>query len=106
MNADDLEQEFKSRGVREGGSLLLLAAHDAVALVRRAAHAGVPILGVEVMFVSESGTGSPIDHIADYSAAVDRGDGCWSSAEAFIEEHRTTGMVFEVVLGKLRDPEA
>ncbi len=99
MSAVDIEQEFKSRAVRNAGGLLLLATDDAVALVRRAADARIPILGVDGIFVSERGTESPTEHLADYSAAVASGHGCWSSAEAFIEERRTAGMVFEVVLG-------
>jgi hypothetical protein len=99
MSAIDLEQEFKSRAIRNAGGLLLLAADDAVALVRRAADARVPILGVDGMFVSERGTESPIEHIADYSAHVAAGHGCWNWAEAFIKERRSAGMVFEVVLG-------
>jgi hypothetical protein len=100
MNADDLEYEFASCAVPNGGGLLLLAVDDAVALVRRAADSGIPIFGVDGMFVSARGTESPIKHIADYSAAVAAGDGSWGWAEAFINERRPLGMVFEVVLGK------
>jgi hypothetical protein len=99
VNADDLKREFAQRAVPCSGGLLLLWADDAIALVRRAASVGAPVLGVDGMFVSARGTESPIEHIADYAAAVAQGDGCWSGAESFIEERRHLGMAFEVVLG-------
>jgi hypothetical protein len=100
MDAEDLEQEFKSRALQYGGGLLLLNADDAIALIRRAADAGIPILGVDGMLMNESRTDSAIENIADYSPAVASGDGCWSQAADFIERHRPPGLVFEVTLGK------
>jgi len=99
VNATDLEREFAVRAVPYSGGLLLLRPDDALALVRRSAQVGVPILGVDGMFLRGLGVELPINHIADFSAAVERGDGCWGPAVAFIEERRKLGMVFEVVLG-------
>ena len=41
---------------------------------------------------------SPLEHIADFSRMVERGNGCWDDAIAFIEERRDR-LTFEVVLG-------
>jgi hypothetical protein len=98
MNAEELEREFRPRGVPYGDGLLLLAADDALEFVRRAEAAGVAILGVDGMFVSPTATVSPIEHIADFSAAVARGEGCWAYGREFIEDRRLLGMVFEVTL--------
>ena len=98
MNATELEHEFAPRAVPYSGGLQLLGPDDALALVRRAAEEGVPVLGVDGMLLSERSTESPIEHIADFSAAVARGDGCWGPAASFIAERRGLGLGFEVVL--------
>jgi hypothetical protein len=100
MNADDLEREFAPRAVPYTGRLLLLGTDDALALVGRAEQAGIAILGLDAMFLSDRGTESPIEHIADFSATGAKREGCWAAAKAFIEERRRLGMVFEVVLGE------
>lgn len=106
MKPIDLQREFISRAVLYTGELMLLAANDALALVGRAAQLGVPILGVDALFLSRRGTESPIEHTADFSVAVSAGDGCWEQADAFIEERRSLGMVFEVVLDEPTLPAA
>ena len=106
MKATDLQREFTSRAVLYTGGLLLLAPEDASELVQRAAQAGIPVLGVDGMFLRERGTESPVEHIADFSAAVAQGDGCWGPADTFINERRSLGMVFEVVLAESHLPAA
>ena len=63
MKADRLEEEFASRRVPCSGGLLLLAPADAIALVRRAADEGVPVLGIDGLRVTTAATESPLDHL-------------------------------------------
>jgi hypothetical protein len=99
MKSDLLEREFAPRGVANAGGLLLLRPQDAVELVNSAADEGVPIIGVEGFFVTPAGTEASPDHIADYSAMVAQGHGCWQDAESFIRERTDSALVFEIVLG-------
>ena len=100
MNAAALEAEFASRAIPCDSGLLLLTPDDAIAFVRRARDERIAILGVDGMFATATETVSPLEHIADYTAAVGRGDGCWRIAERFIVDRRELGLVFEVVLGE------
>lgn len=99
MKAERLEREFADRGVAHAGGSLLLRPPDALALVSRAAEEGVPILGVDGLYVTASSMESPPEHVADFSAAVAEGHGCWQDAEAFIRERSAIGLVFELTLG-------
>ena len=99
MKAERLDAEFRPRRVTYVGGLVLLHAHDAIALVRRAADEGVPILGVNCLIVSPGSAEEPIDQIADFSAAVGAGHGCWEDAEAHIAARALGPYVFEVTLG-------
>ena len=99
MKAARLAREFANRAVAHKGNLLLLRPVDALALVSRAAEEGVPIVGIDGLRVSETATESPIEHLADFSAAVADGHGCWEEAEAFIRERSELGLVFELTLG-------
>jgi hypothetical protein len=99
VKAERLEAEFRSRAISYPGRSLLLEASDAIALVRRAAEEGVPILGVNCLIVSADRTEEPIDQIADYSAAVAQGHGCWEEAEAHIIARRNGPYVFALALG-------
>jgi hypothetical protein len=100
-----LENEFASRRVAyEPGGILLLRAADALALVRRAAEEGLPILGVDGLWLRPTGVQPDLTYVADYSSAVRAGDGCWDAAAAFIAGSETAGLVFEVVLGRDRVP--
>lgn len=104
MTSTDLLREFTSCAIRDSGGLLLLAPADALALVRRAEQEGLPILGVDGIFLTPRGAVSPIEHIADFSGAVVEGGGSWRCAVEFIEERRDHGLVFEVTLGELHRP--
>ena len=104
MNASALESEFESRAVRYAGGLLLLVASDAIELIDRARSERIPVLGVDGLKVGENETVSPLEHIADYSSLVRRGDGCWDAARAFITSRDGLGLVFEVVLGEPLEP--
>ncbi|HXK39660.1 MAG TPA: hypothetical protein VJ837_02400 [Candidatus Paceibacterota bacterium] len=98
MTKDDLQAEFRDRVIHEGG-VELLAVDDALALISRASEERLPVLGVDGFFVSDGSVQSPLEHLADFSSAVERGDGCWTDAAQFVEERRPLGLVFEVVLG-------
>jgi len=99
VKAARLEIEFAGRGVPHAGGALLLRPPDALALVDRAAEEGVPVLGVDGVYATTRSTESPIEHSADFSAAVAEGHGCWQDAEAFIRERSDRGLVFELTLG-------
>ena len=100
MKAKMLESEFRARSMpSSGNNLLLLEPSDAIALVRRAADEGVPILGIDGFLVTSASTKSPVEHLADFSKAIAKGHGCWQQAEDFIRERTTIGLVFELTLG-------
>ena len=101
---EDLEREFEPRAGPYSGGPLILQADDALALIRRAKAASIPVLGVDGFIIRPRETMSPIEHIADFSSKVARGDGCWNDAVAHIEEHRNLGLTFEVVLGDPLSP--
>ncbi len=96
MEADSLYREFAGRGVANGGSRLLLRADDAMELVNRSAEAGVPVVEMDAFRV---GADVSPDDVADFSAAVGEGHGCWTDAEVFIREHADRGFAFEITLG-------
>ena len=99
MKAKRLVREFADRGVPFGSGALVLRQTDALALVNRAAEEGVPIVGIDGMRVTETSAESPVEHLADFSAAVAKGHGCWEEAEAFIRARDGLGLVFELTLG-------
>lgn len=99
MKAEMLEREFRPRSAVPSQSLLLLVEADALALVDRAAEEGVPIVGIDGFRVAGQGVEADPDQIADYSAAVAEGHGCWEDAEAFVRARSGTGLVFELTLG-------
>lgn len=100
MTADELEAEFAARAVRPAGATgtLLLAPPIALELIARARAAGLPVLGVDGFIVEGDAVVSPLEHLADFSSAFERGDGAWDDAAAFVEARQSAGLVFEVVL--------
>lgn len=98
MKADLLNAEFAARAVPGRDDLLLLRPPDALALVSRAAEEGVPILAVEGLGPTGALTASP-RRLADFSAQVAEGRGCWAAAETLIDERRDAGLVFALALG-------
>ena len=98
MKADLLNAEFAPRGVPGHDDLLLLRPPDALALVSRAAEEGVPILGVEGLPPAGTRSTAP-RRLADFSAQVAEGRGCWAAAETLIDERRNAGLVFALELG-------
>ena len=98
MKRDDSEQEFAERAVQRAG-LRLFSAEDALLLVGRAAALNVAILGVDGFSFADGKTTSLIENIADFSAAVAAGQGCWDDATGFIESRRSDDLLFEIVLG-------
>ena len=99
MKAERLEAEFRPRAVAYSGGMLLLRSADAIDLVRRAADEGVPILRVNCLIVSPGRMEEPVDQIADFSASVAQGHGCWEDAERHIAARTPGPYVFELTLG-------
>ena len=99
MKSDQIERAFAPRSVKNSDELLLFRSADAIELVNQAADEGVPIIGIEGFIVTSTGTRSPAEHIADYSALVAQGHGCWEEAEQFIRQRGDSDLVFEIVLG-------
>ena len=99
MKAELLEREFRPRSAVPSESLLLLARADALELIDRAAEEGVPVLGVDGFRAAGQIAEPDLDQIADYSAAVAEGHGCWEDAEAFIRSRSDARLVFELTLG-------
>jgi hypothetical protein len=99
VKADRLEQEFAPRRAPSGGDIPAFEPADALALVDRAAEEGVPIVRVDGR-PAGGGADAPREQlVADFSAAVAQGHGCWADAEAFIKERGKLGLVFGFVLG-------
>ena len=99
MKAENIAAEFAPNRVPYPGGLLLLDGPHAVALVERAAEEGVPILGVSCRPLSAERAPDPICEIADFSASVAKGHGCWAEAEKLILSRAVAPCAFEVVLG-------
>ena len=90
-----LEEEFSHRGVMRGG-ILILSADGALAMVERARELGVPVLGVDEFWITESTTQPDLEHSLDLGA----GKGRWDEAAAFIAARAVSGLMFEVVAGE------
>ena len=99
MKAEMLEREFRPRSAAPSERLLLLPEADARALVDRAAEEGVPIVGIAGFRMAGELVEADRDEVADFSAAVAEGHGCWEGAEAFIQSRSDTGLVFALTLG-------
>jgi hypothetical protein len=99
VKAERLEGEFAPRGVSHDGGDLLLHPPDALALVDRAAEEGVPIVVVDGLGAGASRRAHPLERVADFSAAVAEGHGCWEVADAVIRDRSEPGMVFRITLG-------
>ncbi len=97
MKADLLRTEFASDAVGDADGRLLLDPGDTLALIGRATEEGVPI--VAVRGVTDGRAPTPDAEVADYSAAVAEGHGCWADADAFVRARRKRGLVFELTLG-------
>jgi hypothetical protein len=106
MIPTDLEREFEPRAVPYSDGLLILRPDDAIELIRRAQDRRIPVLGVDGFLISPGATYSPIEHTADFSRLVDRGNGCWEDAVAHIQDRRHLDLTFEVVLGDPLPPAA
>ena len=96
MTVEDLESEFAALGEVRGGTLWL-PADAAVAMVRRARSARIPVLGIDAARLEPQRTVPDLAHTLDFAGA-----GCrtnpWSEAEAFLEDRADLGLSFEVVL--------
>jgi len=101
MKAERLEREFADRGVRHREGGILLRPSDAIDLVGRAADEGVPIVTVDERRVTEDvdASQSAPRRVADFSARVAEGHGCWEEAEAVIRQRGAPGAVFALTLG-------
>lgn len=95
MNGHLIEVEFEAWGTRRGRALLL-SGKDALALIDRAAHLGVPIRAIDQV--------RP-DQLDGYltirgSHGRDEGDpwGSWDRARQFVHALSGRGLLFEVVL--------
>jgi hypothetical protein len=97
MKADLLRTEFASDAVGDADGRLFLDPGDTLALIGRATEEGVPI--VAVRGVADGRGAAPDAEVADYSAAVAEGHGCWADADAFVRARRKRGLVFELTLG-------
>jgi hypothetical protein len=100
-----IAREFVHRGTLRGG-VLVLEASDALAMVERAESLGVPILGVDGFWITETTTQPDMEHSIDLSSTA--GHGKWHEAAEFIRGRADLGLMFEVVADEdtadVRDP--
>jgi hypothetical protein len=88
-----LRSEFARRGILRGGTLIMLPS-DALAMVERARELGVPVLGVDGFWITETTTRPDLAHTIDLSGDANKG---WDEAARFIAERFDGGLMFEVV---------
>ena len=98
MKAELLHEEFAPRSLATEADHLLLRAADAVDLVSRAAEEGVPIVRVHRADLPGGGDVA-LERVADFSAAVAEGHGCWDEAEHVIRSQQEREVAFELTLG-------
>ena len=99
MKAELLHEEFAPRSLAREADHLLLRAADAVDLVSRAAEEGVPIVRVARADLPPSSGEVALERVADFSAAVAEGHGCWDAAEHVILSPQEREVAFELTLG-------
>ncbi|HYW06629.1 MAG TPA: hypothetical protein VE913_06720 [Longimicrobium sp.] len=99
MGAESLNREFAERSVLAGGGRSLLRLADALQMINRAAEAGVPIVRVDGFPLDPNDSRASSGVAADFSAPVADGHGCWTEAEAFIQERAEGRLGFALTLG-------
>jgi hypothetical protein len=85
--------EFRDRGVLRGG-VLILAPATALEMIARTEELGVPVLGVDGFWITESTTQPDLGH------SIDLGSGrpaSWVDAAQFVRDRASLGLMFEVV---------
>ena len=99
MKAELLREEFAPRSLSREPNHLVLRRSDAVDLVSRAAEEGVPIVRVDRADLPPDRDEASLNEIADFSAAVAEGHGCWDVAERAILTAKEHHAAFELTLG-------
>lgn len=103
MKAELLHEEFAPRSLGADADHLLLRPADAVDLVSRAAEEGVPIVRVDRADLppakGEIEGEVSLLRVADFSAAVAEGHGCWDRAEDVIRSEQPREVAYELTLG-------
>jgi len=99
MKAELLHEEFAPRSVAGGAERLLLRPADAVDLISRASEEGVPIVRVERADFPPGRGALALERVADFSAAVAEGHGCWDEAEHVVLSQQEREVAFELTLG-------
>ena len=99
MKAERLQAEFAPRNVGSLSDHLLLQPHDAVELIGRAAEEGVPIVRVDAADAAPARSAARLERVADFSAHVAEGHGCWDEAEAVVRQRGERLVAFELTLG-------
>ena len=99
MKAELLHEEFAPRSLATGAERLLLRPADAVDLIDRAAEEGVPIVRVDRADLPPERGDVALERVADFSAAVAEGHGCWDEAEHVIRSPQEREVAFELTLG-------
>jgi hypothetical protein len=98
MTAEELENEFRERGVVRGG-LLFLRRDEASNLIQRAKTEGLRVLGVDGFIVKDKTTQPSMTHSLDLTSDRSRGSAdSWDAACEFLERQAGRDLYFEVVL--------
>jgi hypothetical protein len=102
-----IEEEFRNRGVKPGG-LLMLRARDEIDLIRRCRELKIPVLDIEGYIlhpkggpVHPAGGTEPIpDTVRLNKAPRDPkvAGNCWDLAEQFLQKYLSTDLYFHVTL--------
>ena len=96
MTAEQLEGEFRDRGIARGGVLFLRNA-DAAALIQRAQDARLRVLEVDGFILGDRSTQPSMEHSIDLTSNPYAGDP-WTAAHEFLKQQLGRDLYFEVVL--------
>jgi hypothetical protein len=84
-------REFKDRGILRG--VLVLEPAAALEMVARAEERGVPLLGVDGFWITDSTTQPDMGHSIDLAGRPS----AWAGAAQFIRDRASLGLMFEIV---------
>jgi hypothetical protein len=91
-----IEEEFRSKGVIHGGTLMFRPP-EALELVRRCREKQVEVLGIDGFVVGEESTRPVMEESLDLSREEKTPGDPWQRAESFLKERMDTNLYFDVV---------
>jgi hypothetical protein len=103
MEAIQLENEFKNKGVNKGG-LLLLKANQALTLIERCKEENLRILGIDTFIIKQGVTQPLMEYSIDFTSINEGQRDClsavetWKRSKFFLENKLESNFFFEIVI--------